>query len=88
MNVIHNGTVVMISAAIDDGTVCSAQVTPPFPPASISPPSSAAFRQCSARSTLMPRKAHHPSTPRPATRKRVPAIVNGGMVSIPIAIAR
>jgi hypothetical protein len=39
---IQTGTVATMSAAIPDGTRCSAQVTPPFPPPSRSAPITAA----------------------------------------------
>jgi hypothetical protein len=45
---IHSVTVATSSAAIPDGTVCSAQHTPPFPTISSSTPVIAAVLQCSA----------------------------------------
>src|SRR5207245_9228878 len=45
MRTIHRGTVPTRTAAIPEGTVCSAHTTPPFPPKRRSPPTAAAAFQ-------------------------------------------
>jgi hypothetical protein len=85
---IHIGTVETRSAVMLDETCCSAHVTPPFPTKSNNVPMIAADRHSILVGGFAPRKRAQPYKRRPAIMNRVPAIMNGGMVSTPKRIAR
>src|SRR3989442_4411983 len=55
MRTIHRGTVPTRTAAIPEGTVCSAHTTPPFPPKRRSPPTAAAAFQLRSDGRSEPR---------------------------------
>ena len=82
------GSTPMRRAARPDGTLCSAQTTPPLPHRSISPPMRNAGGRSRAAMRDAPRYFTHASSRPPATRYRTDAIVNGGIVSTPQRIAR
>src|SRR5882724_9588026 len=84
----HNDTVATKSAAIPEGTVCSAQLTPPFPINSSIKPVTAAVHQCApvGRIPVFRRKTAYSTSP--AVTWRIPAKMNGGNDSIPTRIAK
>ena len=85
---IQSGTVVIRTAVSPDGTCCSAHTTPPFPPKSSSPPIIvAAFQLCLVGVGAPLRRVQRYSA-EPAMRKRIPAMRNGGMVSMAMRMAR
>jgi hypothetical protein len=83
---IHRVTVATSSAAIPDGTVCSAQHTPPFPTHSSNTPETAAVFHCLAVG-LAPVFHLSIGYSNPTARCRVPANNNGGNDSTPTFIA-
>src|SRR5690606_7385578 len=86
--VIHSGTELTISAATPDGTVCSAQVAPPFPMPSSSVPVIAAPNHSFRVGHRPPRIRSNANSNAPATRNRLPAMSRGGIVSIANRIIR
>lgn len=78
----------MRTAARPDGTVCSAQATPPLPPKRRSPPITVADRQWTRIGGGTPRSRAQAYRAEPAMAKRMPAMRKGGIVSIAIRIAR
>ena len=88
MSATQNGTIETSSAPTPDGTRCSAQLTPPLPPAAISRPMSAVVSQSRAVGRAAPRCAAQATKTVPAPRKRPPAIRNGGISATPQRMAR
>ena len=82
------GTDATMSAAILDGTHCSAQTTPPLPPINSRAPTIAATRHSARVGHGTPRACDQSASTTPATRKRMPAMRNGGIVSIAKRMAR
>jgi hypothetical protein len=75
---IQSVTVATSSAAIPDGTVCSAQQTPPFPADKSNTPVIAAVLHWSAlgRMPVFQRKSGYSTNP--TEKCRMPARINGG----------
>src|SRR5882724_10910528 len=84
----HSDTVATSSAAIPDGTVCSAQLTPPFPTNSNMKPVTAAVHQCAFVGRIPVFRWKIAYSAAPAIRWRIPASTNGGNDSIPTRIAK
>jgi hypothetical protein len=87
-SIITIGTVATIRAAMPEGISCSDQVTNPLPPKSKRAPTIMAERQWNRRGSGTPLNNKKMKTIEPAIKNRVPAIRNGGMVSIAILIAK
>jgi hypothetical protein len=85
---IHSVTVATSSAAIPDGTVCSAQHTPPFPTISSSTPVIAAVLQCSAVGRMPVRHRKSGYNTNPTERCLMPARISGGNDCTPILMAK
>ena len=83
----QKGVVADSSAAMPDGTRCSAHASAPYVPAIIKAPARPAWPQCrsSARS---PRAAPQASISAPAAVQRIPIMSSGGMESTARLIAR
>ena len=88
MSVTQNGTIETSNAPMPDGTRCSAQLTPPLPPAAISMPMSAVVSQSRAVGRAAPPRTPSATKTSPAPRKRPPAIRNGGISATPQRMAR
>jgi hypothetical protein len=82
------GMAVTINAAMPEGMPCCAQVTRPLPIPDSNTPTSAAIGRFTCASGFGPRQRNHRYMAPPATRKRTPPLMNGGMVSITSAMPR
>ncbi|MER3544920.1 MAG: hypothetical protein C4311_10070 [Chloroflexota bacterium] len=85
---IHKGEVAINTAARPEGTICSAQTTPPFPPSNSNAPTIAVLRHWNPWGRGTPCNRIQAYSTAPAMRKRVPAIKKGGNVSMAKRIAR
>jgi len=83
-----SGTPAMRIAAMAEGTDRSAQVTRPFPPHNMSPPTITALRQNTGRTGAGLRSRAHRKSNTPARTNRAPAMRKGGTVSTPTRIAK
>jgi hypothetical protein len=84
----HSEIVAISSAAIPEGTRCSAQLRPPLLMHSSDTPVTAAVHQCAAlgRIPVLTRKIGYRISP--TSECRIAAIASGGIVSIAIRIPR
>ncbi len=84
----HSDTVATSNAAIPEGTVCSAQLTPPFPTNSNMKPVTAAVHQCAPVGRILLFRRKTPYSTSPAVTWRIPTKINGGNDSRPTRIAK
>ena len=82
------GVTPITKAAAPEGTVCSAQVTRPFPPSRRKEPAMACSRHWDRVGRFSPRHHRRGSRMALAITKRVPAMSNGGIDATATRIAR
>ncbi len=84
----QSGSMEMMSAAIDEGTVCCAHTTPPYPPRSMIPATLNAARKPRSEGRSCSLNRHQIIRMPPARKKRREPLRNGGIVSTVKRMAR